>query len=42
MFDFKFSITIRRGSNERAVEQYSGEATNDLTRLIKSKKEHKQ
>jgi hypothetical protein len=35
-------MTIRRGDSGRAVEEYSGEAANDLAILIKSKTEHKQ
>jgi hypothetical protein len=35
-------MTIRRGGSRRAVEEYSVKATNDLARLIESKKEHKQ
>ena len=42
MLDFKISMTIRRESSGQDIEKYSGEATNDLVKLIESKKEYKQ
>ena len=38
MFDFKISMTIKKGGSERAVEKYNGKATDGLAGLLESKK----
>ena len=36
MFDFKISMTIKRGGRGRAIEEYSGKATNGLAGLLEN------
>ncbi len=38
MFDFKISITIKKGGSGRAVEEYSDKSTNILAELLESRK----
>ena len=42
MFDFKISMTIKKGGSERAVEEYNGKAANGLAGLLESKNKPKQ
>jgi hypothetical protein len=42
MFDFKFSMIIKKGDTGQAVEEYSGKATDGLTGLLESIKKPKQ
>jgi hypothetical protein len=41
MFNFKISITIKKGGSGRAVEEYNGKATDGLAGLLESKNEPK-
>ncbi len=41
MFDFKISMTIKKGGSGRAVEKYNGKVTDGLARLLESKNEPK-
>jgi hypothetical protein len=38
MFDFKISMTIKKGANRRAVEEYSDKVADVLAKLQESKK----
>jgi hypothetical protein len=38
MFDFKISMTIKKGGSGRAVEEYNGKAADGLAGLLESKK----
>jgi hypothetical protein len=38
MFDFKISMTIKKGGNGRAVEEYSDKVADVLAELLESKK----
>ena len=38
MFDFKISMTLKKGGNERAVEEYIDKVANVLAELLESKK----
>jgi hypothetical protein len=37
MFDFKISMTIKKGGSGRVVEEYSDKAANVLAELLESK-----
>jgi hypothetical protein len=41
MFDFKISMTIKKGGSGRAVEEYNGKAADGLAGLLESKNEPK-
>jgi hypothetical protein len=41
MFDFKISMTIKKGGSRRAVEKYNGKVADGLAGLLKSKNEAK-
>ena len=41
MFDFKISMTIKKGGSGRAVEEYNGKAADGLAGLLESKNELK-
>ena len=41
MFDFKISMTIKKGGSGRTVEEYNGKAADGLARLLESKNEPK-
>ncbi len=38
MFDFKISMTIKKGSSGRAIKEYIGKAADGLAGLLESKK----
>ena len=38
MFDFKISMTLKKGGSGRAVEEYNDKVTNVLAELLESKK----
>ncbi len=38
MFNFKISMTIKKGGSGRAAEEYDGKAADGLARLLESKK----
>jgi hypothetical protein len=41
MFDFKISMTIKKGLSGRAVEKYNGKAADGLAGFLESKNEPK-
>lgn len=41
MFDFKISMTIKKGRSGRAVEKYNGKAADGLAGFLESKNEPK-
>jgi hypothetical protein len=41
MFDFKISMTIKKGGSGQAVEEYNGKAADGLVGLLKGKNEPK-
>ena len=41
MFNFKISMTLKKGGSGRAVEEYSDKVTNVLAELLESKNEPK-
>ncbi len=38
MFDFKISMTIKKGGSGRSIEEYNGKTADGLAGLIESKK----
>ena len=38
MFDFKISITIKKGGNGQAMQEYNGKVADGLAGLLESKK----
>ena len=39
MFDFKISMTIKKGGSGRAIKEYNGKAVDGLAGLLKVKNE---